>query len=146
MTHCNRGPHVLLVPEVVPRSVAVPMTLLKDPRSSGVSVPLAGWSQLCVREAGEPSLQRVDLREVSSDVVVTTSLAARQKEPPSRVGLARPGATQVDDGGQILLLRERGAGHPLALQRLRDATIQERGGQLDGVTGHHPRVEAVEPA
>lgn len=47
------------------------------------------------------------------------------------------------DGGQVLLLLERGPGDPLARQGARDAPIQEGGGQLDGVARHDARVEAV---
>jgi len=68
------------------------------------------------RQPGELSLQRVDMREVSADVVIATALPGRQPEPASRVGVARPGATEVDDGGQVLLLPHRRGGDPLALQ------------------------------
>src|SRR2546422_9007564 len=85
------------------------------------------------RQPGELSLQRVDMRKVAADVVVATALPGRQPEPASRVGVARSGATQVDDGGQVLLLLQRGGGGPLGLQRLGHAAIQEPGGQLDGV-------------
>src|SRR5206468_2790603 len=90
--------------------------------------------------SGSSSMTRTRPRRTGMRAVSANGWAG----PRARV--ARSGATQVDDGGQVLLLLQRGGGDPLALQRLGHAAIQEPGGQLDGVTGHHARVEAVEPA
>src|SRR5439155_19197296 len=112
----------------------------------GAREPARGASLPGGRQPEEQPLQLVDAREVAADVVVAAPLAGRQAEATPCVVVARPGSAQVDDGGQILLLLERGSGAPLAPHRVRDATIQEGGGQLDGVARHDARVEAVEPA
>src|SRR5262245_62306620 len=78
--------------------------------------------------------------------MVAAPLAGREAKAPARVGVARTGAAQVDHRGEILLLLERGVGNPLATERARNAAVQERGRQLDRVTGYDARVETVEPA
>src|SRR5438093_12655329 len=98
------------------------------------------------RQAHELPFQRVDLCQVAADVVVAAPLAGGQPEAAARVGVARPAATEMDDGGQILFLLERRGGDPLASHRRRDTAIEEGGGHLDGVARHDARVETVEPA
>src|SRR5207247_5914052 len=98
------------------------------------------------RQAHELPFQRVDLCQVAADVVVAAPLAGGQPEAAPRVGVARPGAAEMDDGGQILLLAERGRGDPQAPERTGDAPVQQGGRQLDGVARHDARVGAVEPA
>jgi hypothetical protein len=78
--------------------------------------------------------------------VVPASLTGREPESPSRVGVPRAGPAEVDERGEILLLPERGRPDAPALQRARDAAIEVRGGQLDGVAREDADVEAVEPA
>ena len=96
------------------------------------------------RQPHELPLHRIDLREVISDVMVAAPLVGGQPEAAPCIGLARPGAAQVNHCGQILLLLERGA--PLASHRARDAAIQQGCCQLNGVARHDASVEAVEPA
>src|SRR5262249_40848085 len=71
----------------------------------------SGAAGVCLLPRGDPrelSLERVHVREVQAGVVVSTALPGRQSEPTPRVAVARPGAAEVDDGRQILLLRQRG--------------------------------------
>ena len=98
------------------------------------------------REPREPSLRRIDSREVAAHVVVAAPLAGGQSEPPPGVGVSRSLAAQVDHGGEILLLPQGRGGDPPALQRARDLAIQEGGGHLDRVGRHDARVGAVPPA
>jgi hypothetical protein len=51
------------------------------------------------------------------------------------IGVASAGSAQVDDGGQILLSRERRRGDPQPGDRIGDVPIQQGGRQLDGVAG-----------
>src|SRR5213594_4310011 len=94
-------------------------------RGSAIAVPYCA-SLLAGGHSRELSLQAIDSRKVARDVVVAALLAGRQPEGAARVDVARAGAAQVDDRGQVLLLLERGGGDALARQRARDAAIQER--------------------
>ena len=87
----------------------------------------------------------VDLCQVAAGVVVAASLAARESEAGARSRRRRRRRT----GGRS----PRGpaavaATRPPAVARndARDVTIQQRGGHLHRMTGHHAGVERVEPA
>src|SRR4029453_8370751 len=96
--------------------------------------------------SGELALQRVDLPQVTPDVMVAASLAGGQPEPAPRVRGARPFPAEMDQGGQVLLLLEGHRGEPLAGQHARHLAIQQRRGELHGVARYHPRIELIEPA
>ena len=98
---------------------------------------------------GEPrelKLQRVDLCQVAAGVVVAASLAASEPEPAARVCVAGPAPAQVDDRREVLPLLQRGGGDAVAPEGARDRAIQQRCGHFHRVSGHHARVERVEPA
>src|SRR5262249_14376454 len=109
----------------------------------------SGAAGACLLPGGDPrelSLERVHVREVLAGVVVATLLPGRQSEPAPRVAVARSAGAEVDDGRQILLLRQRGGADLPARECPRDVAVQHRRGQLDGVTGDYPTVDPVEPA
>src|SRR5258705_8247823 len=91
---------------------------------------------------GELALQCIHLPQIASDIVVAAPLAGRQPEPAPCIGVPCPRAAQMDQGGQVLLLPQRRRGEAVAGQRARHLTIQQRGGELDGVARHHAGVEA----
>src|SRR2546428_3010324 len=85
------------------------------------------------RQSHELPLHRVDLCQVAADGVGAARIAGGQPEAAACEGVARSSSTEVDDGGEILLLLERGGRAHLAPHRRRDTAIQESGGHLDGV-------------
>lgn len=78
-------------------------------------------------------------------VVIAASLVASESETAPRVRVANPGPAKVDDGCEVLPLLQRGAGDAVALESSRDRAIQQRRRHLHRITGHHARVERVEP-
>src|SRR6185295_18218063 len=72
------------------------------------------------RQPRKQPLHAVDAPEIGTHVVVATALSGSQSEAALGVGFARPGAAQVDQGSEILLLLQRGGGNSLPLERRRD--------------------------
>src|SRR5262245_24431115 len=121
-------------------------------RFSQVTVSKNSWNltRQCPRSVrrGQPrelALQYVDLCEIAVDVVIAASLAASEPETAARVRVAGAATTQVDDRCEVRPLRQRGGEDAVALKGSRDRAIQHRGGHLYRMTGHHARVERVEP-
>src|SRR5262249_58170988 len=73
----------------------------------------------------EDALHRVDLREIHPDIVVAAALAGGEAELAPRVGIARCSPAEMDDRSEILLLLARGLGDAMALERLRDAPVEQ---------------------
>src|SRR5437870_186356 len=127
-----------------PYFVPVSVSSSRRTHSSGTSLSTSRlWFAPLIRNAtidtsgalvgGHPrelTLHRVDLPEIALHVVIATFLGGSQSKSPTRVRVARPGAAQVDDRCQILLLLERGGAHSLPRDRARDASVQERRRQL----------------
>ena len=101
------------------------------PLASACSCPYCGLGAVAEggpsAGAGELPLHRVHLREVAAGGVVAALLAGGQAEAPPGIGVARSGSAQVDDGGQILLSRERRRGDPQPGDRIGDVPIQQGG-------------------
>jgi transposase len=83
---------------------------------------------------------------VSPDFVVSTPLAARQPKAATRVGVACAGAAEMDQSRELLLLLERCGFDSVPCQCTRNAFVEVRRRQLDGMTRNHPHVEAIELA
>ena len=84
----------------------------------------------------------LDSRQIGLHLVVAAALVGHETKVPLCVVTARPGTAEMDDCGQVLLLLER---RRSLSDRLRDLTVEERRGELDGVAWDDPGVEAVEP-
>jgi hypothetical protein len=97
-------------------------------------------------QPSELTLQRVDLCKVAAGVVVAASLAASESEAPARVSVTGAVSAQVDDRREVLPLLQRGGRNAVAGEDARDRAIQQRGGHLHSMSGHHTCVERVEPA
>lgn len=78
--------------------------------------------------------------------MVAAPLVAGQPELACDIGAAGPGPTEVNHGSQILPPLEGDHADPSRPQRLGNAAIQKRRGQLNGMARQDARVEAVEPA
>lgn len=74
--------------------------------------------------------------------MVAATLVKREAKVPLCIVPASPGAAEMDDRSQVLLLLER---HRSLCDYSGDITVEQRCGQLDGVAWQDPRVEAVEP-
>jgi len=98
------------------------------------------------RQPCEHAFHRVDLREITADVVIAAPVAGGQPKAALGVDITRPGAAQVDHAGQIMLLLERRGVDAPALQRIGDAAVQVGGRQLDRMGRHNARIETIEPA
>src|SRR5262245_30655144 len=72
----------------------------------------------------ELPLQQVDLCDIAADVVIAASLAGSELERAARVRVANAASAQVDHGGEVLTLLQRGGGDAVALQRSRDTAIE----------------------
>src|SRR6266850_3904899 len=83
------------------------------------------------RQPGELLLHHVDSLEVGSDVVIAAALVGHHPEAACCIGVARCGSTEMDHGGQILLLLERRWGEPPMCQRTRDVSVEQGRGHLD---------------
>src|SRR5262249_39403298 len=104
------------------------------------------FGELTVRQSRELALHDVHSREIASHIVVAALLARGRAEAAPGELVAGAGPAQVDDRGEVLLLPRRGRYDASALQRARDVSIEQRGGQLDSVTRKNARVQAPEPA
>src|SRR3954470_15043602 len=51
----------------------------------------------------------------------------------------------MDDGGEVLTVRQRRGGEVMTLERSRHRAIEEGRGHLHRIAGHHARVQRVEP-
>src|SRR5437870_13838472 len=98
----------------------IPPTFGAPRRSPGAprQAPQPDIYKLGRREPGEIGLHGVDVGQVAADVVIAAVLARGQPEAAPRVGVAGAGAAEVDDGGEVTLLLERGGGDVLALECL----------------------------
>jgi hypothetical protein len=70
------------------------------------------------------TLQQVDLCDVAAHVVVAASLTGTESEPTACVRVANAGPAQVDEGGEVLALLERGGDDTAALERSRNPAIE----------------------
>ena len=68
-----------------------------------------------------------------------------QLEAVRSIGVAGSSSAEVDYSGQIVLLPERDRAVLSRPYRTRDASIQQRRSQLDGMARHDAAVEAVKP-
>src|SRR4051812_30445828 len=89
--------------------------------------------RLLLRQPRELALHRIELREVAAQVVLAAALARHGLEAAAREGVAGGAAAQVDDRGQVLLLRERRGDDAPPREGPRDAAVEEGRGHLDGV-------------
>jgi hypothetical protein len=94
----------------------------------------------------ELPLHRIDPCEVGSHVVVAASLMGTKPKAARGIGMAGSCSTEVNNGGQILLLLERDLANLSRSHRLCDATVEPSRSQLDGMAWYDTLVEAVEPA
>jgi hypothetical protein len=97
-------------------------------------------------EAVEHTLHLIDVHEIHADIVIPASLAVSQPKTASRVGVARPGAAQVDHRSQLMPVLERSGGHSVPLKRDRDTPVEVGRCEFDSVSRHHPGIQAIEPA
>src|SRR6266513_772716 len=97
-------------------------------------------------QPSELALQRVDLCQVAAGVVVAASLAASDSEAQARVFVTGTVSAKMDDRREVLPLLQRGGRHAVTGEDARDRAIQQRGGHLHRMSGHHTCVERVEPA
>ena len=88
----------------------------------------------------------IDPYKVVADVVVAAPLVAGESEAMCCIGVACCSSTEMDHGGQILLLLQRRRGKPPVCQRARDVSVEQGRGQLDRMARHDTAVETVEPA
>ena len=96
-------------------------------------------------QPSELTLQRVDLCKVAARVVVAASLAGSESEAPARVSVTGAVSAQMDDRCEVLPLLQRSCRNAVAGEGARDRAIQQRGGHLHSMSGHHTSVERVEP-
>src|SRR6202012_4223152 len=101
------------------------------------------WS---IVEAPEHILHAGHPLDIRARLMIAAALAFRQFESAPGKLIAGPGAAEVDQRSQHLLLRERCRPNAAALENQRDASIEIRGGQLDRIAGYDPGVKTVEPA
>jgi hypothetical protein len=94
----------------------------------------------------ELPLHRIDPGEIGPHIVITASLMRRWTKAMCRKGMAGSGPTEVNDGGQILLLLECGYSNPSRSYCLYHAAVKLRRGQFNGMARYDSLVEAVEPA
>ncbi len=94
------------------------------------------------RQHLKATLHGPDFREVNFHLVVTAALIDQETKVPPCIVTARPGAAEMDDCGQVLLLLERRRSFS---DRLCYVTVEVRGGQLDRVAWDDSGVETVEP-
>ncbi len=99
----------------------------------------------CGRQSGKLVRHRVDSSQIVSYLVVAAPLAVGKPEAARGIGVAGSSSAQVDHGGQILLLPECDCADPSRSYGTRDASIQQRRGQLDGMAWYDAAVEAIEP-
>src|SRR4051794_2227688 len=102
-----------------------------------------------VRAAGgktlELALHGVDLCEIAGDEVIAAALAIRELKAAARIAESRARATEVDDGGEILLLLRIGLGIRHPREHEGDLTIEIHRCKLDRVAWEHANIGA-EPA
>ena len=84
----------------------------------------------------------LDLEQIGSYIMVAAALVRHETKVPLCVLAARPGAAEMDDRGQVLLLLER---RRSLSDQFCHVTIEERRSHFDRVAWHDPGVEAVEP-
>lgn len=94
------------------------------------------------RQHYKDTLHGLDSREIGLHIMVTAALLSQETKVPLCIVTAGPGAAEMDDRGQVLLLLER---RRSLSDRFRYVTVEVRGGQLDGMARDDPGVEAVEP-
>ena len=75
--------------------------------------------------------------------MIAAPLMRQEPKVSSDIGLSRAGATEVNDGGQILLSLERNSGDALPSDCTGDGTIEKSRGQFDGMARQDARVQAV---
>ncbi len=117
------------------RVIVLQVQELKGRARQDITAGLARLSDRFVscRRLGEPVLQRIDSCQVVSHVVVAAPLPGGQPEFACGISPSGPGSTQMDHGGQVLLLLKRDRVFPSLSYRLGDLPIEQCRRQFDGM-------------
>ncbi len=94
------------------------------------------------RQHRKDTLHGPDSREVGFHIMVTAALVGQETKVAFCVVTARPGAAEMDDRSQVLLLLER---RRSLSDCFRDMAVEVSGGQLNCVAWDDSGVETVEP-
>ena len=99
----------------------------------------------CLRagEFGKLPLESLNPRHIGLHVMVPALLIGEQTIFPLGIFPADAGSAEVNNGGEILSLLDRGR---LIADNLHHLTIEPGSRQFDGITRAHPYIEIVEPA
>lgn len=114
----------------------------RDAVSAGFYQPLKAAAG---SKAGELYLQAVDPGEVTAGVMITAFLVGREVEPARNERVPGSRSAEVDDSRKVLLLLPADRGASPGTDRRGDLTIEQGGGQFDGMARNNACVEAVEP-
>ena len=97
-------------------------------------------------EPAEYALHRIHLIEVALSRVIAASLTRRGPQTSRCEAVAGPGAAQMNQRGELMLLSQRCRLDAIAREDANDVPIQIRRSELDSMRRHGARIEGVEPA
>ncbi len=97
-------------------------------------------------QSGKLSLHVIHSIEITPGTVVPAPLTRGRPKAACSISVARTGPTEMNHGGHVLFLLERGTGASRLSDCAYHCTVEQSCRQLDGMVRQDAAVEAVEPA
>jgi hypothetical protein len=95
---------------------------------------------------GKAFFHQLDFVEILREAVMTASFSRTRSKPSSDETLSSLLPAQVNHGSELLFFGQAGLRGSVKSERISDAAVEVRGGQLGRMAGNCPGVKTIEPA